>query len=121
MLIPGVFEPTAAETECLLQILRNESGYDWGILCGGTRFHDFSAFPTWAGFKGSHAAGGYQFEPATWALVVQNNPMITDFSPLAQDIGALWLLRKYGPNSTESWAASGPYPFALQNGVLVQT
>jgi hypothetical protein len=32
-----------------------------------------------------------------------------DISPPRQDQAALQLLRKYGPNATQSWAASGPY------------
>jgi muramidase (phage lysozyme) len=87
MNIPGLFEPTAAEAAC----------------------QDYTAFPAWKGFRGSHAAGAYQFQPATWAWVASITG-VPDFSPIAQDINALWLLRQVGPNSTASWAASGPYP-----------
>jgi muramidase (phage lysozyme) len=42
----------------------------YNVLCGGGRFSDLSRFPNWAGVDGpagrSHAAGRYQFEPATW-------------------------------------------------------
>lgn len=109
MNIPGLFEPTAAEASCLALIRKHESGGVYNILCGGGLFQDYSGFPQWKGFKGSHAAGAYQFEPATWEWITSHTG-VTDFSPIAQDINALWLLRQVGPNSSASWKASGPYP-----------
>lgn len=110
MIIPGLFEPTAGEAETLALIRHHESGGQYNILCGGNHFLDYSAFPEWKGFRGSHAAGAYQFQPATWAWVTMKTN-VPDFSPIAQDINALWLLRMFGPNSSESWQASGPYPW----------
>lgn len=120
MNIPGYFEPTATESACLALIRQHESGGDYGILCGGARFQNYSAFPQWRGFRGSHAAGAYQFEPASWSWITIKTA-VPDFSPIAQDINALWLLRLVGPNSSESWQASGPYPYSLVNGALVAT
>lgn len=109
MIIPGLFDPTPAEVAMLALIRKHESGGEYNILCGGGHFQDYGAFPLWKGFRGSHAAGAYQFEPQTyaWLAMLCHLP---DFSPIAQDIAALRLLRMVGPNSTESWAASGPYP-----------
>lgn len=68
-----------------------ESDGRYDILCGGGRFTDFSRFPEWSGVTGpagtSHAAGKYQFEPATWkAMAVKLD--LTDFSPASQDKAA---------------------------------
>ena len=110
MNIPGLFVPTAFEATTLALIRKHESGGSYNILCGGKLFQDYSTFPIWNGFRGSHAAGAYQFQPSTWAWVAEMNNL-PDFSPIAQDIGALWLLRKFGPNSSATWQASGPYPW----------
>ena len=118
MNIPGLFEPTPVEAACLALIRRHESGGSYNILCGGGHFIDYTTFPVWKGFRGSHAAGAYQFEPGTWAWIAQRRAL-PDFSPIAQDAGALWLLRFVGPNSSESWQASGPYPYELVNGLIV--
>ena len=61
------------------------------------------------------ASGAYQFTNGTWRMATQATGIGTQYgtakeAPQAvQDANALWLLRKYGPNSTTSWAASGPY------------
>lgn len=63
----------------------------------------------------SSAQGAYQFILATWQMIMQLLG-ITGFAsanaaPAAvQDLAALELLRMVGPNSSESWQASGPYP-----------
>lgn len=64
-----------------------ESGGDYTILYGGSHFYNYTTFPHWAGKDNSHAAGRYQFEPATWreqAAKLQ----LPDFSPASQDIAA---------------------------------
>jgi hypothetical protein len=43
-----------------------------------------SGFPIWGGFNNSHAAGAYQFEPATWDIYAPRLG-ITDFSKESQD------------------------------------
>lgn len=64
-----------------------ESGGDYTILYGGGHFSDFSKFPVWGGLDDSHAAGRYQFEPATWAGEAAKLHL-KDFSPANQDIAA---------------------------------
>ena len=68
-----------------------ESGGRYDILCGGGRFSDYSAFPQWSGVQGpagvSHAAGKYQFEPATWQEEAAKLHL-QDFSPASQDAAA---------------------------------
>ena len=106
------FNPTQAEVDCLALIRRHESGGEYNILCGGNHFSGYADFPIWRGFRGSHAAGAYQFEPGTWRWCSVMTG-VTDFSPMSQDVNALWLLRRVGPNSSESWQASGPYPVVV--------
>jgi muramidase (phage lysozyme) len=71
-------------------------GDGYTILFGGGRFTDFSEFPDWDGvrFGGSmtHAAGRYQFEPATWDECAARL-RLPDFSPASQDAAA-WDLAK---------------------------
>lgn len=68
-----------------------ESGGDYTILYGGGHFSGFAKFPQWAGKQGpagpSHAAGRYQFEPATW-YEQQEKLGLLDFSPASQDAAA---------------------------------
>lgn len=63
-------------------------------LYGGKLFRDYSKFPEWPGqqtpFGMTHAAGRYQFQPATWEWV-SNAAKLKDFSPDSQDQGA-WFL-----------------------------
>lgn len=105
----GKYDPTPAEAYLLSLIRRKESADQYNVLCGGNHFIGYQSFPEWNGFRGSHAAGAYQFEPGTWEWVA-GILVLPDFSPIAQDLAALWLLRRYGPNSSISWKASGPYP-----------
>lgn len=67
---------------------------DYTILYGGGHFATAPAwtFPTWAGNDNSHAAGRYQFEPATWQTV-SAAAGLKDFSPDNQDMGAWWLAK----------------------------
>jgi muramidase (phage lysozyme) len=78
-------------------LAQGESGGDYRILCGGGHFTSFDTFPQWAGFQGpagiSHAAGKYQFEPATWREVAERLGL-TDFTPGSQDAGAWDLARR---------------------------
>lgn len=105
----GNFSPSSTEAYLLSLIRRNESGDQYNILCGGGHFVGYQYFPQWNGFRRSHAAGAYQFEPGTWQWIM-GVLALPDFTPIAQDLAALWLLRQYGPNASISWKASGPYP-----------
>jgi muramidase (phage lysozyme) len=73
-----------------------ESGGDPSILYGGGHFTG-DQFPQWSGGMGpagiSHAAGRYQFEPATWAEAQQATG-VPDFSPASQDKAAWWLAQR---------------------------
>jgi muramidase (phage lysozyme) len=81
-----------------------EGGNDYGSLYGGGHVDDLSRFPNWSGLPAgngsfSHAAGRYQFEPATWARAAAALGL-KDFSPESQDKAALWLAgQDYAHNS----------------------
>jgi muramidase (phage lysozyme) len=115
------FDPTQEEQSILGQILGEQALGRYNALYGFGRFTEFATFPQWAGValqNGSmtHAAGAYQFEPATWAGA-QAATGVPDFSPASQDVAALWLLRTYGQVSQwgTSFADDGwIYGFAAQ-------
>jgi muramidase (phage lysozyme) len=91
-------------TSALLSLIREkESGGKYGVLYGGQTVSDLSSFPQWEGKQGpagpSHAAGAYQFEPATWAEASKATG-VTDFSPASQDKNALWLASTTYRNKT---------------------
>jgi muramidase (phage lysozyme) len=117
------FDPTPEESSILGRIRDAQSGGRYNILFGGTRFEGFAAFPKWPGrfsYRGreTHAAGAYQFEPATWAEIVAAIGL-PDFSPASQDIGALWLLRHHSQESQwgSNFTADGfVYAFAARIG-----
>lgn len=86
--------PLPIEALAMLDAIAVGEDYNWtdyDELVGGGKFAGFSAFPSWAGkqFPGgiSHAAGRYQFEPATWKGQVVKLKLV-DFSPTSQDIAA---------------------------------
>lgn len=64
---------------------------EYNELVGGGHFDNYDAFPVWEGKRFStgisHAAGRYQFEPATWTMQ-KNKLRLNSFNPLAQDIAA---------------------------------
>lgn len=76
----------------------------------------------------SSARGVFQFILGTWQVwagaagVDLTQYSSADKAPVAvQQAVALLLLREVGPNSSESWQASGPYPtFAEVKGMLTQ-
>jgi muramidase (phage lysozyme) len=96
------FDPTVEEKSILGQIRLEQSNGAYNILFGGGHFAGWTNFPQWAGKvvngQPTHAAGAYQFEPATWQGIVAGTG-VPDFTPKSQDIGALWLLRTYGQDS----------------------
>lgn len=76
----------------------------YSVLFGGSHFAAPpwpAAFPVWAGEEigGSmtHAAGRYQFEPATWREQ-QQRLTLSDFSPVSQDHAAWDLAQRVYPN-----------------------
>jgi muramidase (phage lysozyme) len=92
---PSSFTPTAPELTpegkgLLTTIAAHESRGDYNVLYGGGHFAG-SQFPQWEGKDNSHAAGAYQFQPATFAGVQRERPDIKDFSPANQDRAA-WTL-----------------------------
>jgi Transglycosylase-like domain len=95
------YNPTPGEAALLAQIAQRESGGNYSAL--------------YVGSANSHAAGAYQFQPGTWQEVAQATGVGMQYASAAdapawmQDTNALYLLRQYGPNSTASWGASGPY------------
>lgn len=86
----GASAPTGDLLPTLVK--QSESGGDYNIGFGGTDLSNApkreDGFPIWEGKQGpagiSHAAGAYQFQPATWAEYA--GPLgIKDFSPASQD------------------------------------
>ena len=83
-----------------------ESGGRYDILTGGSTFTDYSQFPTWDGYVSpdgsiSHAAGKYQFQPATWAGLASQLGLM-DFSPASQDAAAAQLIINKGADTALS-------------------
>jgi hypothetical protein len=98
MMADGGVGPSSSEAAMLSEIRRRESGGNYG-----------------AQNIGSTASGAYQFIDKTWRMATQATGIGRQYGTAkeapqsVQDANALYLLRRYGPNSTASWAASGPY------------
>ena len=81
---------------------RREGISPYVILYGGGSFEGmpdregYNGFPDWPGKDNSHAAGRYQFEPATWKSIVADFPAGTpNFrNPGDQDWGAWFLAQR---------------------------
>jgi muramidase (phage lysozyme) len=77
-----------------IAIGENTNPTEYNELVGGGNFSSYDTFPEWNGrrFKTgtSHAAGRYQFQPATWASVAKSAGL-DDFTPDSQDKAAWWL------------------------------
>lgn len=89
-----------SNTNAFLQTIGTlESGNNYNALYGGGTFSDYSTFPVWAGVlvdgRMTHAAGKYQFQPATWAAM-QAQLNLPDFSPASQDQAAAQLIINKG-------------------------
>jgi len=131
----GGFNPTPEEQALLDRIKQHESGGQYDLLHGpgGRHISDLSAFPQWEGFMGpgglSHAAGGYGFQPGTYAEMAAITGR-SDFSAQAQDINALALLRQRGTAPWPWLAAEGgeggktvtpaPFPYKERNEELTR-
>jgi hypothetical protein len=93
-----VYDPTPAEQAQLDEIARRESG-------GNPKARN----------PHSTASGLYQFINSTWKDTAAKTGVGKEYASAAaaptrdQQINALHLLREYGPNASQSWAASGPY------------
>jgi hypothetical protein len=107
---PGVTGAAADESAVLAEVRKRESSgvYDTFHATGQkvSSLAEVEALP-----GASHAFGAYGFQPGTYKEMAAITGLM-DLSPTSQDTNALALLRKYGPNSTHSWAASGPYDVA---------
>jgi len=102
--LPPVFALTA-ERRAMLNTIRyaegtwvngDPSGYR--ILFGGSYVPSLDRHPNrvmYSSRYASAAAGAYQFMPFTWSMVSRSMGL-TDFQPLAQDQGALFLIQKRG-------------------------
>jgi hypothetical protein len=101
------FNPSPAESALLWMIREHESSQNYQ-----------------ATNPSSSAQGAYQFILSTWQMLctylgVSGYPTANSAPNDVQDLCALLLLRLVGPNSSESWQASGPYPtFAEAKGML---
>ena len=91
------------------------------VLFGGAHFNvENNAWPTafpvwpgvWIGGVPTHAAGRYQFEPATWRAQ-QGRLSLPDFSPVSQDIAAWNLAERvygvYGGTLADDLAGNATY------------
>ena len=104
------YNPSPAETALLWLIGKRESGWN-----------------STATNPGSSARGIFQFILSTWqsfgalaGVDLTQYPSADKAPAVVQQAVALLLLREVGPNSSESWQASGPYPvFAEVKGMLV--
>lgn len=75
----------------------------------------------------SSATGEYQDIKTTWQMLcnlagysITQYPTAASAPAEVQDTCNLILLRLYGPNASQSWLASGPYPtFAEVKGMLI--
>ena len=80
----------------LATLADRESGGRYDVIVGGETFDDFSQHPdVYVSKLNSTAAGGYQFTNETWNEV-SKALNLSDFSPHAQDLGAIYLLNKLG-------------------------
>ena len=103
------YNPSLAEEALLWMIGQRES--EWNPT---------AANPT------SSAKGIFQFILGTWqsfgtlaGVDLAQYPTMASAPVAVQQAVALLLLREVGPNSSESWQASGPYPtFAEVQGML---
>lgn len=83
-------DPTQIKAQILAH-LRQSEGANYNTLYGGGTFNSYAAHPN-IGFVGpdgrpTHAAGGYQFQPATWQQQKEKLGL-KDFSPQSQDTAA---------------------------------
>ena len=106
------YSMSTANLNAFLAVLRaGESSNQYNALYGGGTFSDYSKFPVWSGKDNSHAAGAYQFEPATWAQF-QASLDLPDFSPASQDKAAVGLLMQQNAYTA---ACNGDISTCMQN------
>ena len=99
-------DPDANVDALLSALLLAESAGDFGALVGGGSTSDLSHHPAftdasnttrsaWRGWRNSHAAGGWQFQPQTW-IECAASIGAQDFEPANQKAGAIYLLQRRG-------------------------
>lgn len=109
--MPTLVNSPDANLQAFLSVIRKaESNNDYYALVGGGRFDSLSCHPSFTdatmrtksayglgpGWRNSHAAGAYQFQPATWRDCVAGLRMNGDFSRESQDKGAVFLIKRRG-------------------------
>ena len=109
--MPGMFDDLIPDQPIRAQIRQRES-------YGGQNLPPEANYD----YPRSHASGAYQDEPATWRDWSRQSGIGTQYAeaylapPGVQDAVNEWGLKRYGPNSSASWAASAPpggYPVQL--------
>lgn len=106
---PINYEPDmTGNIDAFLSLIRDgESNNNYRALVGGGVFSDFSHHPgwtdasmtvksSWEGWRNSHAAGAYQFQPQTFKEASNYLGLDGDFSPESQDLAAIWALNRRG-------------------------
>lgn len=101
---------TNENLQAFLAVLRlGESAGDYGALVGGGRVVDLSHHPaftdasmttksTWGtgpGWRNSHAAGAYQFQPQTWKECSVGCHLNGAFDQASQDTAAVYLIKRH--------------------------
>lgn len=103
--------PTPQQQSLLNAIKARESGGNYGVTISQATCDQLM------GYSGATctASGAYQMINATWLTAAQavgvdtsQYPTAASAPPAAQDAAALWLLQKYGPNSSMTWGSSAP-------------
>ena len=97
--------------EAMLAVIRKaESNNDYYALVGGGRIDNLDCHPSFTdasmtqksaygrgpGWRDSHAAGAYQFQPQTWRECVQALKLDGSFSEDNQDRAAAYLIQRRG-------------------------
>lgn len=111
-------------TAFLFVLRQGESSDDYQALVGGGRFSSFAqhpafANPAWQGWRNSHAAGAYQFQPGTWLDFVESVTGAADksypFTPANQDAAALWAIERRGATADVKAGAIDAAMFKLRS------
>ena len=103
-------DATEQEKKILAQIRERENaGKYTGLHYPAAGQGEPTDLESWRAAKvtnNSHAFGAYGFQPDLYEMMSQITGK-SDLSPGSQDVNALAALRKYGPNSSMTWKASG--------------
>ena len=114
--------PTPQQQSLLNQIMARESSGNYGVTISQATCDKLMGYPG----ATCTASGAYGMIDATWQTAAQavgvdtsQYPTAASAPPAAQDAAALWLLEKYGPNSSMTWGASAPSGGYQAGGALV--